>query len=220
MRLTVNQVEINYRHEGVGQPLILLHGNGEDHTIFSLLIENLKTHFSVYALDSRNHGESSKTEDYSYETMAEDVYQFIRKLDLKNVVIVGFSDGAIIATLAEITYPGLFSKMILLGINLKPSDFKEENITYLEEEYTKTKDPLIKIMMEEPNIELSDLKSIAAPVLIVRAEDELFRDSLYEEMVSVIEGARLLIMTGHDHSSYVVNSTVLLGPILQFVLKE
>lgn len=217
MKIDVNNITINYVKEGDGDPLLFLHGNNEDLSIFNKLIGAFKNYYTVYAIDSRNHGESSKTDDFRYETMAEDIFQFVDKLGLKDVSVVGFSDGAISAVLAELSHPGLFAKMVLLGINLKPSDFKEECIEYLESEYEKTKDPLLKLMLEEPNIELQRLNAIKAPVLVVRAEDELFCDTLYDNIVKTIPSAELLIMKGHDHGSYIVESDALYEDVFKFL---
>lgn len=217
MKAQVNGIEINYIKEGEGKPLILLHGNGEDHSIFLVLIERLKKDFTIYALDSRNHGQSSKTDDFSYQAMAKDVYGFIENQELEDVSVLGFSDGAIIAVLLELEHRGLWKKMILLGINLQPSDFKEENLAYLQEEYAKTKDPLVKMMLEEPNIPLAGLKSITAPTLVVRAGDELFHGELYDKIVDTMPNATLLIMENHDHGSYIVNTDVLYEPLMKFL---
>lgn len=217
MQIQVNNVTLHYQLEGTGEPLILLHGNGEDHTIFEPLTKKLAEKFSVYAIDSRNHGQSSKTDDFSYQSMAEDIVAFIEKLDLKNVSLVGFSDGAIIAALIEINKPKTFNKIALLGINLKPSDFKPENLAYLKEEYAKNNDPLFKMMLEEPNIELESLKNINCPTLLVKAEDELFNDSLYEGMMKTLPNAQLLTMKGHDHASYVVESDALYSDLINFL---
>ncbi len=152
MKITVNNVTLNYIEKGKGKPLIMLHGNGEDLQIFDKLIDKLQKHFTVYAIDSRNHGESTKTADYTYETMAEDIHQFIEKLELKDVSVIGFSDGAIISLLLTLKYPQILEKMVLLGVNLKPTDFKSDIYNSIIEEYEKTKDPLFKMMLEQPNI--------------------------------------------------------------------
>lgn len=217
MKIKLDSVDLFYKKSGNGTPLLFLHGNGEDHSIFDMLSEKLQSHFMVYAIDSRNHGQSSKTNDFSYQTMTQDIYQFVKTLDLHDVAVVGFSDGAIIATMLELEHPNTFSKMVLLGINLKPSDFKEGNLEYLSAEYQKTKDPLLKLMLEEPNIELESLKTIITPTLVVRAGDELFDDSLYTDIVNTMPDAQLLIMENHSHDSYVVNSDILFSHLIDFL---
>lgn len=217
MKIEVNNIELNYIKEGSGRPVILLHGNGEDHHIFDELIIKLKEHFTIYAVDSRNHGESSKTDDYSYETMAEDIYLFIKKLNLTDVSLVGFSDGAIVGVLLSLEHPLLFSKMALLGINLKPTDFKEDIYNYLVEEYQKTKDPLLKMMLEQPNIELSQLSEISTPSLVVAGEDDLFYEKSFEDIAKTLPNGKLRVIQGHDHGSYIINQDILYPDLIEFL---
>ncbi len=46
MKITVNQVELFYEVVGSGDPLVMVHGNGEDHTIFDEAVELLSPHFT------------------------------------------------------------------------------------------------------------------------------------------------------------------------------
>ncbi|PXV66806.1 alpha/beta hydrolase family protein [Dysgonomonas alginatilytica] len=217
MKIDVNNITLNYTKAGKGDPLILLHGNGEDLHIFDPLIDKLKLNFTVYAVDSRNHGDSTKTKDWTYETMAEDIFQLIEKLELKRLSIVGFSDGAIIALLLAIKHRDLFYKMILLGVNLKPTDFKKHIYKSLVDEYEKTQDPLVRMMLEQPNIELEELKNIETPTLVVSAEDELFYRKGFKDMVKIMPNAKLKIMKNHDHGSYIINTDVLFDDLVEFI---
>lgn len=217
MKINVNNITLNYIQEGQGDPLILLHGNGEDLQIFDKLISKLKKQFTVYAIDSRNHGSSTRTEDFSYETMAEDIHQFIEKLELKHLSVIGFSDGAIISLLLTLKYPQTFKKMVLLGVNLKPSDFKLDIYNSIAEEYEKTQDPLFKMMLEQPNIELDDLKEINTPTLVIGAEDDLYNEDSFQNIADTMPDAELKIMQGHDHGSYVINSDVLYPSLKEFL---
>ena len=45
---------------GQGEPLLLLHGNGEDSRYFSGQIDAFARHFHVYALDTRGHGQTPR----------------------------------------------------------------------------------------------------------------------------------------------------------------
>lgn len=217
MKIEVNNITLYYKKEGEGSCLILLHGNGESHQIFDELVYKLKQDFTVYAIDSRNHGENSVTNDYSYDTMAEDIYQLIQKLNLTDVSIIGFSDGAIIALLLSLKYETLFQKMVLMGVNLKPSDFKKEIYDSLLQEYEKSSDPLLKLMLEEPNIELDELKKIKSPTLIVAAEDDIFNEKIYNDIADVIPNSLLKIMIGHDHGSYIINNDLLYNDLKEFL---
>ena len=53
----VNGVTLHYEEMGAGRPVVLVHGNGEDHHIFDMEIAQLvKAGYHVYAPDSRGHG--------------------------------------------------------------------------------------------------------------------------------------------------------------------
>ncbi|MCJ1424759.1 hypothetical protein MMC29_002647 [Sticta canariensis] len=60
-----------------------------------VLARDLKT--SVYAVDLRNHGDSPHDPIHDYETMAEDVENFIHAHGLKTAVVIGHSMGAKVA---------------------------------------------------------------------------------------------------------------------------
>lgn len=217
MNETVNGIVLNYVEAGQGSPLILLHGNGEDHRIFDKLTNLLKQHFCVYAIDSRNHGESSSTEDFSYQSMANDICLFIKAKKLDDVSIIGFSDGGIIALLMAIGQKDIFKKMVLLGVNLKPTDFKDYIFDSLKEEYEKTKDPLLKMMIEEPNININDLSEIEIPTLVIAAEDDIFKEECFKTITEAMPNAILKIIEGHDHGSYVVDNDLLYPYLTEFL---
>ena len=113
MFISVNGTNLYYEVHGNGTPIILVHGNSESHKIYDVLTEELKSNHQVYAVDSRNHGESDKTNTISYDLMAEDFIQFIEKLNIENPILYGFSDGGIIGLLIAIKRPRLLSKLII-----------------------------------------------------------------------------------------------------------
>ena len=61
MNVQVNGVILYYEKQGSGPPLVLLHGNGEDGRIFDRTAEVLAPHYTVYTIDSRCHGKSSRS---------------------------------------------------------------------------------------------------------------------------------------------------------------
>ena len=125
MNIKVNDVELYYERVGTGNPLIMIHGNGESHEIFLAAAEVLAEHFTCYLIDSRGHGQSEKVSEFHYADMAEDVYRFIQVLSLQNVTYYGFSDGGIIGLLLASTYPDLLDRMIISGANTSPAAIEE-----------------------------------------------------------------------------------------------
>lgn len=91
-----DQLRLYYQRRGSGPVIVLLHGNGEDHTIFANLIEQLAPLYTVIAVDSRDHGQSSRTNRLSYDAMTADLAALITGLELEQPILLGFSDGAIV----------------------------------------------------------------------------------------------------------------------------
>jgi pimeloyl-ACP methyl ester carboxylesterase len=216
MIIHADDTELFYEKRGAGSPLILLHGNGEDHHIFDALSVKLESDFTVYSVDSRNHGQSEKTNDYSYNTMAEDIYRFIETLKLGRVGLVGFSDGAITSLILAMNHGETVSKMALLGVNLKPDDFTEEIYQFVKDTYEKTKDPLFKLMLEEPHIELDAVKGVGIPVLVIAAENDIYKPETFINLVNALPDATLKIMDGHKHDSYIVGQDLLYPDLVRF----
>ncbi|EUJ28040.1 hypothetical protein MFLO_12796 [Listeria floridensis FSL S10-1187] len=217
MKITVNQIELFYQKSGnAPQSVLLLHGNGEDHHIFDPLSEKLAADFTVYALDSRGHGASERTSDFSYEAMAQDISQFIAKLGLAPCSLIGFSDGGITALLLAARHPELVTKIAVLGANLSPADFKKKELEQLKEDYQKTHDPLIHLMLTEPNLKKTDLQQIKAEALILAGEKDVFYRKTFYTIAKTIKQSKLHILAGHNHDSYIVQNAMLYPELKAF----
>jgi len=216
MLANVNDVNLFYEQIGAGPPLILLHGSGQDHQIFDKLAAKLQADFTVYALDSRNHGQSEKTDIYSYETMAEDVYAFIEAMQLKDVNMIGFSDGAIVSLLLAINHGEVLRKMALLGVNLQPEDLNEKSYQFIKENYEKTQEPLLKLMLEQPNIAVADVKNVQVPTFVIAAEKEIFKPETFDKVVAALPNVTSKLMLGHKHETYIVGQDILYPDLVRF----
>jgi pimeloyl-ACP methyl ester carboxylesterase len=207
--VAVNGTFLHYAKSGSGsRSLVLLHGNGENHHIFDAIAARFANDYTVYSIDSRNHGESGKTDRFSYDVMAEDIYQFIRALKLDKPDILGFSDGAINTLLLAQNHGDAAGKIALLGVNLKPDDIKAEIIEEIRAVYEETSDPLFKLMLTEPNIELSSLSEITNPTLVAAGEDDLIYTEVFLNVSAAIPNAALIILGEQDHTSYIVDTDI------------
>ena len=62
MKINVNGIEMYYEKYGQGRPLVMVHGNSMDHNEFKNSFWQLRSYFTVYAVDSRGHGLSTKVD--------------------------------------------------------------------------------------------------------------------------------------------------------------
>jgi len=217
----VNGVELHYAAVGSGEPVILIHGNGEDHGIFTPEAEQLAAAgYRVYAPDSRGHGANEPLQEYHYADMAEDMYEFIRALGLRKPALYGFSDGGIIGLLLESRHPGTLGALAVSGANLSTAGLIPSFI----EEYTaineENPDPLLTLMLTEPNIQPEELKAIRIPVLVTAGENDLILREETERIAAAIPDAELVILAGEDHGSYIVDSPKMGSMLVDFLKKK
>ena len=88
-------VEIHYVDEGQGTPLIFVPGWTFSIDVFEKQIEYFSSRYRVIAIDPRAHGKSTMTAVGVDHTMhAQDIVRLMKHLDLKDVILVGWSFGA------------------------------------------------------------------------------------------------------------------------------
>ena len=94
MQVKIKDWDINYEVEGKGEPVVLLHGWLTDLETMRPLTTNLvKTH-KVYLVDVVGFGKSSlPSEPLNSEDFAEFLKLFLEKLNIKNPVLIGHSNG-------------------------------------------------------------------------------------------------------------------------------
>lgn len=94
----VNGVNIHYVIGGQGEPLVLVHGFGQNWYMWNRLLPELSKHFTVIAPDLRGVGESDKPESgYDKKTMATDIHELVKKLGYKSVNLAGHDIGLMVA---------------------------------------------------------------------------------------------------------------------------
>ncbi len=212
-------INLYYEKTGTGRPLVMVHGNGEDHTIFDKAAEKLKARFACYLPDSRGHGKSSPVKELHYADMADDVCFLIDRLDLSNAVFYGYSDGGIVGLLAALKCRKI-TTLIISGANLTPDGMTEECLSEIRETYRETKDPFSRLMLTEPDLSADQISKITARTLVLAGSDDLVRESETRRIAGAIPGAELMILTGENHGSYICHSEKIAEIILDFTAEE
>ncbi|MEV4058110.1 alpha/beta hydrolase [Amycolatopsis sp. NPDC049688] len=89
-------VELSYEDHGSGRPVVLIHGYPLDGRSWEKQTEALvEAGHRVITYDRRGFGRSSQTmTGYDYDTFAGDLDRVLTELDLRDVVLVGFSMGS------------------------------------------------------------------------------------------------------------------------------
>ena len=124
------------KESGTGQPMVLLHGNGEDSSYFVNQMSFFESKYHVIAVDTRGHGRSPRGQGaFTLERFAEDLKEFLDRRGLRRIILLGFSDGGNIALIFALKYPGYVDRLILNGANLNPFGMRLSVLADVAQEY-------------------------------------------------------------------------------------
>ncbi len=111
----VNGVNIHYVIGGQGEPLVLVHGFGQNWYMWNRLLPELSKHFTVIAPDLRGVGESDKpSTGYDKKTMATDVHELVKSLGYDKINLAGHDIGLMVAYAYAAQYPAEVKKLALM----------------------------------------------------------------------------------------------------------
>jgi len=111
----VNGVKLHYVMGGKGEPLLLIHGFGQNWYMWNRLLPELSKHFTVIAPDMRGIGESGKpATGYDKKNMAVDMHELMKKLGYQHVNVAGHDIGLMVAYAYAAQFPDEVKKLALL----------------------------------------------------------------------------------------------------------
>lgn len=115
MFASVNDATLHYRSAGEGPPVVFVHGLGGTANAWHGVLAAMTQHHHCVAMDLRGHGRSTGDGAITVESMAGDVEQLVRHLELPAVTLVGHSMGTLVAQHLAQQRPDLVDKLVLVG---------------------------------------------------------------------------------------------------------
>ncbi len=108
--------KINYIEAGSGPNVILLHGLGDDLSVWEQTVPALSPKYRVWALDQIGFGGSDKPFiNYRVSVLVEFLYAFCRKLGIEKATLVGNSLGGWVGAAFAHAHPEKVEKLVLVG---------------------------------------------------------------------------------------------------------
>ena len=116
-------VSLHYLDYGTAgrRAMLCVHGGAASGHWFDFVAAGFSGAHHVLAIDQRGHGDSAwvRPPDYSYERYAADLDEFVKKLDLRDFVLVGHSMGGTVALTYAATYPGRAARLVVVDSTLQ-----------------------------------------------------------------------------------------------------
>src|SRR5450755_4329666 len=219
---------IYYAVRGSGSALLFLHGGGAsgEHS-FVRQLDVFSEHHHIVAPDQVGQGRTPDVPGpLSYTAMMEDTAALLQMLKLKQVDVVGFSDGGILALMLAVRHPELLRRVVISGVNIAPEGLKPEDL----EELRASQIPKPKTIDEklahlwltsptESELSLALLKTIYRPVLVISGDRDAITLEHTLEIFHALPEAELCVLPGTDHATFSGRSEWL-NPIINAFLER
>lgn len=203
-------IQLHYTCCGSGEPLLLLHGNGEDGSYFVHQLEDFSPEFFVCAIDTRGHGGSPMgTAPFTLDQFAEDLLHFMDEHEIESADILGFSDGGNIALLFALRHPERVKRLILNAANLYPEGLEpwllesflteRRQLLHADVPDAAYRIALLDLMINEPHIAPAALHALTMPALVIVGDQDLILKEHTRLIAASLPNARLAVISGgHD----------------------
>lgn len=207
----MSDIHLHYTRQGSGPPLLLLHGNGEDGGYFVHQTEYFSRHYTVYALDTRGHGQSPRGDaPFTMAQFARDLLDFVDGQGIEKADVLGFSDGGNIALTFALLHPERVDRLVLNGANLDPGGmnpviqipivlgYRLASLFAGRSPEARLHAEILGLMVNEPRIPPEALKELRLPVLVIAGTRDMIREAHTRMIAGALPDSRLVLIPG-DH---------------------
>src|SRR5260221_3857417 len=211
---TVNGHRLYYEMMGAGRPLLLLHGGGTSvRGSFAKQLDIFAKSYSIVAPEQMGQGHTPDVDGpITYSGMADDTAALLEQLHLKDVDVVGWSDGGIIALMVAVRHPELVRRLAVSGGNfsldrLPPDDLRQMREKEASNTGVHTVDAKLNHMwLTSPaSADLSPalLGTIHKRVLVMAGDHDLILPDHTIALYRALPDARLCILPGTPHGTFI-----------------
>lgn len=212
--VALNGIKLYYETYGQGEPLLLLHGNGQSISAFSGQIPELAKHYQVIAVDTRAQGNSTNGKPtLTYDLFAEDMSALLTALRIPAAHVVGWSDGGNTGLSLALHHPQQVKKLVTMGANLwadtlavTPATLREvrqgkllATLLYPFSHQARQVRPLMVLLLDYPRLKAPDLAGIAAPTLVLAGEKDLIKPAHSRLIASSLPHGQAHVFPGLTH---------------------
>jgi non-heme chloroperoxidase len=113
-----SDIRLRYVEQGDpdGVPVIFLHGYTDSWHSFEGVLTQLPSRYRAFAISQRGHGNSDRPQaGYAAKDFAADVAAFIKKKNLRKVIVAGHSMGGIVAQRFVLDHPQLVKGLVIIA---------------------------------------------------------------------------------------------------------
>lgn len=224
----VNGLNMYYEIHGSGRPLVLLHGAYMTIEGFGTMLPSLAEIRQVVAVEQQAHGRTADVDrPLTYEQMADDTAALLRHLEIENADVLGYSMGGGIALQLAIRHPDLVRRLVAVSASFNSNGMYSELLEMIEtitpemfagspmeegyrqvapnpDDFATLVAKLKQLDMEIQDWPPEDIRSIAAPTLVVIGDSDAIRPEHAVEMFRLLGGGVMGDLAGLPQSQLAV----------------
>ena len=225
--------------------MVLLHGGLVTNDTWGAQFPAFAERYRVLAPERRAHGHTPDVEGpLTYDDMASDTIGFLETVVKSPAHLVGWSDGGIVGLLVAIARPDLVKKLVALSANFNTHGAIPEAEQMMEAMTPDSPDmamfralyeaatpdgadhwpvvvsKIVEMFSTQPDISLGDLGRIAAPTLVMAADDDFLKLEHTAELYRAIPNSELAIVPGTSHALVMEKPELVNRIILDFLEKD
>lgn len=203
--LQVNGVSLSVKEAGSGPDMILIHGRGFDKESMDVFFRHYQSRYHVISYDVRGHGKTVAPGEFTLDDLSEDLAGLLSAYQSERPVVIGFSMGSYIALRTAERYPGLFSKIVLIGTR---GGRTSSGLPVTDE--------VARALERFDN--LTDAPGVSVPALVLTGENDAINPPAEGEKVAdALPDARFEMIPGAEHTAYVSEPDRVLALIDEFL---
>ncbi|MEP6661151.1 MAG: alpha/beta hydrolase [Acidimicrobiales bacterium] len=240
----VGGVRTYYEVTGTGDALILLHGGLCPAETWDAQTATLAQQYRVYVPERYGHGRTSDVDGpITYENMAQHTIALMEALGIESAHVAGWSDGALVGLLVALRRPKLVRKLVWIDQYVTLEDAPAGLLPFLAGMSVDTAPPALVEMyrafspdgpdhlaividklrtlwVSETGVDLADLARVAAPTLILAADDGGMTLEHVAAVRRALPGSQLAIVPGTSHGLVMEKPHVVNQLIIDFLAIE
>jgi pimeloyl-ACP methyl ester carboxylesterase len=205
--------ELSAQVEGAGPPVVLLHGNSEDGSVFDKMAPHLAG-FTLIRLDSRGHGATPRgRRPLTIKQLAIDTARALADFPAPpgGFGVIGFSDGANIALELAIHRPRLVAAQVLMGGNVTPKSLKPASNAAILAAYglvralglaspaARRQADVLGLMVGQPCVSPAQLAAVRVATLVMVGRRDVVPRRESRRVAGLIPGAEWVELAGQGH---------------------
>ncbi|HEV7764146.1 MAG TPA: alpha/beta hydrolase [Thermoanaerobaculia bacterium] len=228
-----------YDRQGAGEALVMLHPGGVDSRAYGPNLSDFASRFTVFLPEQRGHGHTPDVNgEFTYESMADDTIKFIEQVVGRPTLLMGMSDGGVVALLVAKKRPDLVTRLVFVAAvfhhdgwddgvlqpGVAPPEFMAEGYGKVspdgKDHYAVIAKKLDAMHANGPTLAVDDLKGLRCRTLAMFGDDDEVRLEHALAFYRSVPDCELAIIPGTSHGLLVEKPTLCDQIMLEFLTRD